>query len=197
MARIVTFTLSTLDGAVDSPGRYFPNPEAQGPAAPGYDQVMVELEQRLIGAQKAVLLGRGMYEEWSRYWPTSTEQPFADFINTVPKYVLSSSSLGATRWPECQRVSGPLRQVVDQVKQHPGHGDIGVHGSITLVQSLLAEGLADEVQIAVAPMVAPHGRRLFNRVKDMAQWTLADCTTTETGTLWLTYRPGEATSESQ
>ncbi|MBO1755530.1 dihydrofolate reductase family protein [Allobranchiibius sp. CTAmp26] len=189
MTRIVIFTLSTLDGAVDDPGRYFPNADADGPSAPGYDEVMCHLEHRLIGSQKAVLLGRGMYEEWSRYWPTSDEQPFADFINTVPKYVLSSTDLTSRGWPDCHRVSGALVDVVDRLRRLPGDGDVGVHGSVTLVQSLLAEGLADELQLAVAPVVDPQGRRLFGRAEGIDRWELAGCTPTETGALWLTYRP--------
>ena len=154
----MTFTLTTLDGAVDDPGRYFPNPEADGPSPPGYDAVMADLEARLLSSQKAVLLGRGMYDEWSRYWPTSTEQPFADFINYVPKYALSSRELPSPGWSNSQRVSGPLVDVVADLKRLPGNGDVGVHGSISLVQSLLAHQLADEVQLVVAPVTDPMGR---------------------------------------
>lgn len=192
--RIVTFTLTTMDGAVDHPGRYFPNPDEDGPSAPGYDAVMVDLEARLLTSQKAVLLGRGMYDEWSRYWPTSSEQPFADFINTVPKYVLSSRELPTPRWNNSHRVSGPLGDVVAELKRLPGDGDVGVHGSVTLVQSLIADQLADEVQLAVLPVVDPVGRRLFAGVEELAHWQLADCTVTDTGTLWLTYRTPPETS---
>ena len=104
MRRIVVFTLSTLDGAVDDPNRYFPDPDATGPSAPIYDEAMGRLEQQLITSQDAVLLGRGMYDEWSRYWPTSDEQPFADFINSVHKYVLSSSELTPSDWTNRTRV---------------------------------------------------------------------------------------------
>ena len=191
MSRIVSFTLCSLDWAVDNPGRYFPNPSADGPSPPGYDQDMEALERRLISAQMAVLLGRRMYDEWSQYWPTSSEQPFADFINNTPKYVLSSSDLGPSAWSSsCKRLTGPLETVVQTLKEDlHGTGDIGVHGSITLVQSLLAAGLIDEVQLAVAPVLDPLGRRLFDDVRERLRWELVDCVATENGAVWLTYRP--------
>ncbi|HET7431585.1 MAG TPA: dihydrofolate reductase family protein [Nocardioides sp.] len=189
MRRIVVFTLSTLDGAVDDPNRYFPDPEATGPSAPAYDEVMGRLEAELIARQDAVLLGRGMYDEWSRYWPTSDEQPFADFINSVHKYVLSSRELSPSAWANTEQVSGPLHEVVADLRSRPGDGDIGVHGSITLAQSLLAAGLADELQLVLAPVVDPLGRRLFSSMSELHRLQLDRCTQTDSGALWLVLRP--------
>ena len=71
MRKVVLYTLMSLDGAVDRPDRYFPpDPEPASPMA--FDPVMVENEKRVIESQDAVLLGRHMYDEWSRYWPTAT-----------------------------------------------------------------------------------------------------------------------------
>jgi dihydrofolate reductase len=193
MRRIVIFTLSTLDGAVDDPNRYFPDPDpdASGPSAPTYDAVMERLEEQLIAGQDAVFLGRGMYDEWSRFWPTSDVQPFADFINSVQKYVLSSRELTPSAWTNAERVSGPLHDVVADLRSRPGSGDIGVHGSITLAQSLLAAGLADELQLAVAPVLDPLGRRLFADMPELRRLVLVSSTETDSGALWLVYRPAE------
>ena len=60
---------------------------------PEFDSVMVDNENRIIGAQDTVLLGRRMYDEWSQFWPTSDEEPFAGFINGVEKYVVTSTPL--------------------------------------------------------------------------------------------------------
>jgi dihydrofolate reductase len=147
---------------------------------------MTELEARLIGAQDAVLLGRLMYDEWSRYWPTSDEQPFADFINTVKKYVVTSTPL-ATRWGGTEPVNGPVDDFVADLKARPG-GDIGVHGSIKLAQSLIAAGLVDELQLAVGPVLDPTGRRLFEGLDGWRRLQLADVTPTPGGTVWLSYR---------
>ena len=179
MRRLVAFTLSSLDGAVDHPNRYFPGE---------YDATMARLEAALIASQDTVLLGRGMYDEWSRYWPTSDEQPFADFVNAVPKVVVSSTPLGESSW-EAERVSGPLPEVVAALRERPGTGDIGVHGSIRLVRSLLAEDLLDELQLAVAPVVDPVGRRLFDGFPELRRLELVRATTTESGAQWLVLRP--------
>ena len=78
----------------------------------------------------------------------------------------------------------------------PG-GDIGVHGSIELVQSLIAEGLVDELHLAVAPVVDPEGRRLFERTTDLQRLALVSATPTPSGALWLVYRPRVADPASR
>ena len=186
MRKVVLYTLTSLDGAVDDPRRYFPGTDLAVPSAPVFDPVLVDLETRLIDTQDAVLLGRGMYDEWSRYWPSSDEQPFADFINTVQKHVLTSSPL-TTSWNNTEAVAGPVADVVRDLKARPG-GDIGVHGSIKLAQSLLTTGLVDELHLAVGPVVDPDGRRLFEHVEDIRRFELLSATPTPSGAVWLSYR---------
>ena len=153
MRKVVLYTLTSLDGAVDDPGRYFPDTDPAVRGAPVFDPVMVDLEARLIGNQDSVLLGRNMFDEWSRYWPTSDEQPFADFINSVKKYVVTSRPL-TNSWGDAEPVAGPVADVVRDLKAGPG-ADIGVHGSIELAQSLLGAGLVDELQLAIGPVLDP------------------------------------------
>ena len=69
--KVVLYTLMSLDGAVDHPSRYFAGGQEQG-GVPEFDSVMVDNENRIIGAQDTVLLGRRMYDEWSQFWPTRT-----------------------------------------------------------------------------------------------------------------------------
>ncbi|MFM6851075.1 MAG: dihydrofolate reductase family protein [Terrabacter sp.] len=188
MRKVVLYTITSLDGAVDDPTRAFPpDVDPDKPQPPTFDDDLIAIEADLIGTQDAVLLGRHMYDQWARYWPTSDEQPFADFINGVKKYVVTSSPLDV-EWGDAEAVSGPLADVVRDLKATPG-GDIGVHGSIQLVQSLLAEGLVDELHLAVAPVVDPEGRRLFERATDLQRLTLVSATPTVSGALWLVYRP--------
>jgi dihydrofolate reductase len=186
MRKIVQYTLMSLDGAVDDPRRYFPgsNPDVASP--PAFDPVMLDLENGLIASQDAVLLGRTTFDEWSRYWPTSDEQPFADFINGVRKYVVTSTPL--TRdWTGAEAIAGPIERTVRALKDGSG-GDIGVHGSITLARSLLAAGLVDELQLAVGPVLDPLGRRLFEDLDGLRRLALVGATPTPGGTIWLTYR---------
>lgn len=186
MRKVVLYTLTSLDGAVDDPGRYFPDTDPTVPGAPVFDPVMVDLEARLIGNQDAVLLGRNMFDEWSRYWPTSDEQPFADFINSVKKYVLTSRPL-TNSWGDAEPVAGPVADVVRDLKAGAG-ADIGVHGSIELAQALLGAGLVDELQLAIGPVLDPMGRRLFEGLDNLRRLELLSATPTPSGSVWLVYR---------
>jgi dihydrofolate reductase len=186
MRKVVQYTLTSLDGAVDDPRRYFPGSSLTEDAAPTFDQVMIDLESEMIGRQDAVLLGRHMFDEWSGYWPTSDEQPFADFINGVRKYVVTSTPL-TKAWSRAEATAGPIAEVVRDLKARPG-GDIGVHGSIALAQSLLAAGLVDELVLAVGPVLDPVGRRLFDGVAGLRRLELVRATPTPSGSVWMTYR---------
>jgi dihydrofolate reductase len=185
MGSLVLYTLVSLDGATEDPHRYFPE-TGEGPGAPVFDSGLARLEGEMLARQGAVLLGRRTYDEWSRYWPTSDEQPFADFINAVPKYVVTSTPLDG-EWANAQPVSGPLAQVVADVKARAG-GDVGVHASITLARSLLAEGLVDELCLAVGRVLDPVGPRLFSGLPERRELELVDAESTPSGSLWLRYR---------
>ena len=160
MSDLVLYTLVSLDGATEDPHRYFPE-SGDRHGAPVFDEELAHHEEEMIARQDAVLLGRRTYDQWSRYWPTSDEQPFADFINAVSKYVVTSTPL-AGDWSNTQSSSGPLPQVVADVKAH-ADGDVGVHASITLARSLLAEGLVDELCLAVGRVLDPVGPEALRR----------------------------------
>lgn len=185
MRKIVLYTLMSLDGAVDEPGRYFTH-GLEHDQTPEFDAVMDENEARITASQDAVLLGRGMYDEWSRFWPTVENQPFAEFINEVKKYVVTSTPLTG-EWHNAEAVSGPIEELVSDLKARPG-GDIGVHGSIQLAQSLLAAGLVDELEVVVGPSFGFPGRRLFPEVDAARQLELLSATPTPSGSLLLRYR---------
>jgi dihydrofolate reductase len=183
--KVVLYTLMSLDGAVDDPGEYFVGSEAGGP--PEFDSVMSDNERRVTGAQDAVLLGRNMYDEWSGFWPKVDEWQFADFINNVKKYVVTSTPL-SNAWHNAEAVAGPIENLVRELKAGPG-GDIGVHGSIQLAQSLLEADLVDEVQLVVGPTVGCSGRRLFAGTQDIRRLELLSVAPTPSGSLLLAYRP--------
>jgi dihydrofolate reductase len=189
MRKVVLYELMTLDGAVDDPSAYFWGAPTEG-GPPAYDDVMEAFLLEVIGAQDVVLLGRHMYEEWSRYWPKvdPAEVPFAGFINPVKKYVVTSTPL-STNWPNAEAVSWPIEGLIADLKAQPG-GDIGVHGSITLAQSMLAAGLIEELQLTVGPVVGHPGRRLFSSVEQPQRFELVSSTTAPSGSLLLTYRTG-------
>ncbi len=185
MPNIVLYTLMSLDGATEDPHRYFPE-TGDKHGAPVFDEELARLEGEMLARQGAVLLGRHTYDEWSRHWPTSDEQPFADFINAVPKYVVTSTPLVGD-WTNAQSVSGPLPKVVADVKART-HADVGVHASITLAQSLLAEGLVDELCLAVGRVLDPVGPRLFAGLPTRLELELVEAASTSSGSVWLRYR---------
>jgi dihydrofolate reductase len=127
-----------------------------------------------------------MYDEWSGYWPKSDEQPFADFINGVKKYVVTSTPL-TTAWGDAEAVTGPIAEFLADLKARSG-GDIGVHGSVELAQSLLAAGLVDVLHLALGPVLDPVGRRLFERVDAWTRLELLKATPTPSGAVWVSYR---------
>jgi len=151
MRKVVAYELLSLDGVAEQPDAFVTE----------FDEVMRENLGRVIAAQDAVLLGRRTYDEWARFWPASDIQPFADFINGVQKFVVTSAPLDQP-WRNATVVKGELSDFITELKAQPG-GDIGVHGSIDLAQRLLAEGLIDELRLVIAPAVQRHGRKLFDK----------------------------------
>jgi dihydrofolate reductase len=129
MRKVVAYELMSLDGVVESPDRFVLE----------WDDVMSENLFRVIGTQDDVVLGRGQYDEWAGYWPTATSDlEFAAFINGVRKHVATSSPL-ALPWDAATTIDGSVDDFVADLKQGTG-GDIGVHGSISLLHSLLRAG---------------------------------------------------------
>ena len=149
MRKVVAYMLVSVDGVAEDPDQFLFH----------FDKVMEANLGDVIGTQDAVLLGRKMYDEWSNYWPKSDDQPFADFINNVHKYVATATPL-TREWTNAEAMQSPVEDFVRELKSGDG-GDIGLHGSISLTQSLLASGLVDELRLLVAPRVVGSGRRLF------------------------------------
>jgi dihydrofolate reductase len=141
---VVWYELMSLDGFADDPG--------EGEWFGGADARLTDFLADVIARQDTVLLGRRTFEKWAPHWPTSTMQPFADFINTTPRFVFSSTSPSCD-WPGTTHVAEPAALFVGDLKQRGG-GDIGIHGSLTLARTLPAERLVDELRLAVRAVSA-------------------------------------------
>jgi dihydrofolate reductase len=151
MRKVVAYELLSLDGVAEQPDAFIND----------FDDAMRENLGRVIATQDTVLLGRRTYDDWAAFWPTSDIEPFASFINGVEKYVVTSATPGET-WANTTVVDGDLPELITELKHRSG-GDIGVHGSIALTQSLLEGGLVDELRLVIAPAVHMQGRKLFDR----------------------------------
>src|SRR5829696_2135728 len=149
MRKVVLYSLLSIDGVAEEPGNWLFDA----------DDGLIENLGRVIGKQDAVLLGRGTFDYWVGYWPSSNHEPFASFINTTSKFIFTSTT-PTSDWPASTIVSAPAAEYVADLKRVDG-ADIGIHGSISLARSLLQAKLVDELRLVVAPTVASHGRRLF------------------------------------
>ena len=148
--KVVAGHFLSLDGVAEAPERFITAWDDETDAS-GAD---------LIATQDAVILGRRTYDEWAEFWPGSEIQPFASFINAVPKYVATSTRLDR-EWTSSRVIDGGLVDFVRHLKGQPG-GDIGVHGSISVTRTLLAADVVDELRLVVAPTIAGSGQRLLD-----------------------------------
>jgi len=148
--KVVAGHFLSLDGVAEAPERFITAWDDETDAS-GAD---------LIATQDAVILGRRTYDEWAEFWPGSEIQPFASFINAVPKYVATSTRLDR-EWTSSRVIDGGLVDFVRHLKDQPG-GDIGVHGSISVTRTLLAADVVDELRLVVAPTIAGSGQRLLD-----------------------------------
>jgi dihydrofolate reductase len=173
--KVVVYEFLSLDGVAEQPDEFVTD----------FDDVMEENLGRVIATQDTVLLGRRTYDEWATFWPTSEIEPFAGFINGVEKYVVTSTTPDEI-WANTSVVGGGLADFVTQLRQQPGE-DIGVHGSIALAQSLLEEGLVDELRLAIAPVLQINGRKLFDKGSSR-RLSLTRNVTSPTGCLLLDFQ---------
>ena len=177
MRKVVAYELLSLDGVAEHPDEFVTE----------FDEVMQEHIRHVISSQDTVLLGRRTHDDWAGFWPTSDDEPFASFINGVDKFV-ATSTLPRQAWPNTTVIEGDLHQFVTTLKQQSGD-DIGVHGSISLVQSLLEVGLVDELRLVITPTLVMHDRRLFDKGLS-TRLTLTRHIVSPAGYLLLDFRVG-------
>jgi dihydrofolate reductase len=178
MRKVTSFLFISLDGVVESPNTF-----VRGDVFAD----IVALIGETVADQDTVLLGRRMYEEWSTYWPSSNIEPFATFINTTPKLVVSRT-LREVGWSHCALLDGDLESALAELKARPGK-TIGVHGSVRLVQSMLVAGLLDELRFLQFPVIAGQGRRLLEHHGPPIQLDLRSARATPKGLQYLVYEP--------
>jgi dihydrofolate reductase len=147
-----------------------------------------------VFSSEALLLGRVTYEGFAEAWP-SREGEFADKFNTMPKYVVSST-LEKPEWNNSTVLKGDVAEEVAKLRREHD-GDIVVHGSARLVQTLIERDLVDELRLMVYPLVLGSGRRLFDETSDKKPLRLVDSKVVGDGVAILIYKPaGEEAKES-
>ena len=186
MARIVATEFVSLDGVMEDPGgaEGFKHGGWSFEFSRGEEGDKFKLDETM--ATDALLLGRVTYQGFADAWPSRTGE-FADKFNSMPKYVVSST-LQTADWTNSTVINGDVVQAVSKLKAGPG-GDIVVHGSARLVQTLLDNDLLDEVRLMVFPVVLGSGKRLFGETGDKKPLRLVDSRTVGDGVTILILRP--------
>jgi dihydrofolate reductase len=183
MRKVVAVELVSLDGVMESPEEWafsYSNDEMEEANASG------------MAASDALLLGRVTYEQMAAYWPNQPGGvPMVDYINSVPKYVVSTTLEEPLEWNNSTLIEGDVAEEIVRLKQQPGE-NITILGSGALVLSLLRGDLIDELRLMVHPLALGGGKRLFEDGEGRQALELVDSKTFGTGVLYLTYQPPQS-----
>ena len=186
MGQIVVTEFVSLDGVMEDPGG------AEGYEHGGWSFQVSRGDEgdkfkldELVDAE-AQLLGRVTYEGFAKAWPSITDEAgFAEKMNSMPKYVVSST-LTNPEWQNTTVLSGDVAEEVSKLKQEVD-GNILVAGSARLVQALIEHDLVDELRLMVYPVVLGSGKRLFGKTSDKKALRLADSKVVGDGVQILVY----------
>jgi dihydrofolate reductase len=187
MGRIIVSEIVSLDGVAQDP---------TGEEGPGHDawflrageddrRAWAELSLEEARDAEAILLGRRSDEWFAARWPSRTGE-WADRLNGLPKYVVSST-LAAPRWSNATVLRGKAVDEVESLKLRT-NGDVVVFASIQLVHALLDHGLVDELRLTVFPVVVGAGERLFGTAGDATPMRLVEARVVGTGLVHLVHR---------
>jgi dihydrofolate reductase len=191
VGRIVVTEFVSLDGVMEDPGgaENFRHGGWSFEIDRGDEGNTFKLDEAL--SSEALLLGRVTYEGFAEAWP-SREGEFADKFNTMPKYVVSST-LEEPDWNNSTVLKGDVADEVAKLRQKQD-GDIVVHGSARLVQTLIEHDLVDEFRLMVYPVVLGSGKRLFGEASDKKPLRLVDSKVVGDGVAILIYEPAKGSA---
>lgn len=182
----------SLDGVMQAPGG--PEEDRSGGFAhggwmvPWIDDALMQRMVEWCTRADALLLGRKTYEIFAAHWPyvTDPDDAVAATLNRVPKYVASRAS-EPLAWNNAHRLQGDIASAIAALKRD-GHGELQVHGSGDLIQTLLAHDLVDEFRLWIVPLVLGQGKRLFGAGTLPASLQLEEIQATDTGACLHVYR---------
>jgi dihydrofolate reductase len=193
MGKLIINTQLSLDGVMQGPGG--PDEDTSGGFEHGgwamryFDEQMGEAAAEGMGSAAGLVLGRRTYEIFAAYWPNQgDDNPFAGFLNSVPKYVASRTLKEPLEWNNSHLLEGDVPEAIRELKEE-GEGDLVMLGSGELAQTLMEHGLIDEYQLWVVPVVLGEGKRLFREGLPKTPLKVVDSKTSSTGVAMLTYQP--------
>jgi dihydrofolate reductase len=186
MGRIVISDNVSLDGVIQDPAgdEGFTRGGWVGRIAALPELATVALDEAL--GSEALLLGRRSYEWFAGRWPSRSGE-LADRLNSLPKYVVSST-LEDPDWNNTTVLRGDVVNEVSKLKQELD-GEINVPASFQLVRTLIEHDLVDELRLKIFPVVLGAGERLFGELSDKKPLRLMDTRTVGDGIVIHTYEP--------
>lgn len=187
MGKVVVTEYVSLDGVMEGPGggEDYKHVGWTFGFDRGEEGDQFKLDETL-GSDVLLLLGRVTYEGFAAAWPSMTGE-FADKLNRMPKYVVSST-ISHGSWNNTTVLSGDVRKVVVDLKRRID-GEVVVHGSAKLAQALVEDDLVDELRLMIFPIVLGTGKRLFGETTDKKRMQLVESRTLGDGITILTFRP--------
>lgn len=183
MGRIVVSELISVDGVMEAPGGE-PGFRHTNWVGKRHEAGMIDYKFQEVLDHEALLIGRVTYESFASSWPTY-RGPFADRMNGMQKYVVSST-LKHPAWNNTSVLQGEPMEAIRKLKWEM-RGDIVVGGSRRLVNALKQHDLVDEYRLMVFPVILGSGAQLFDRTEDATDLKLVDTRSFANGAVVLTY----------
>jgi dihydrofolate reductase len=179
--RLVATEYTSLDGVFEEPGHW---------SGPFFNDEAAQFKLDELHASDALLLGRNTYEGFAAAWPSMTDEAgFADKMNSMPKYVVSST-LERAEWPGSKLIEGDVAEEIRKLKQEPGQ-DLLLSGSAQLFNALMQENLIDLYRFMLHPVVLGKGKRLFAEGVDAKPLDLTETKRFSSGIVILEYEPAD------
>lgn len=175
MRNLVVTEFMSLDGVMENPGWTFPY----------WNDEIAQFKGEETAASDALLLGRVTYQGFAAAWPESEDEG-AEYFNNVRKYVVSTT-LDSAEWNNSTLIKENVVAEIAKLKEGEGR-DITVHGSATLVQTLIEHDLVDRYRLLVYPVVVGEGARLFKE-GTAAKLKLVESRAFSSGVTALVYEP--------
>jgi dihydrofolate reductase len=189
MLRSTTFL--TLDGVMQAPGG--PGEDEEGGFSKGgwsvnfFDDEVGEAMDTFMSMPFDLVLGRKTYDIFAAYWPNASPEDVAKQLNDATKYVASRGRPNLS-WERSVLLEGDVAQAVASLKQEDGP-ELQVHGSGDLLQTLIREGVVDEFQLLVFPVLVGSGKRLFPQGTVPASLKLIESRVSPSGVFIGRYQP--------
>lgn len=196
MGKIIVNNNITLDGVMQAPGH--PDEDRRGGFPYGgwgvpYSDPEVTgkiIAQAMASGPGNLLFGRRTYEQFYSVWPQQSDNPFSGILNRAHKYVASTTLREPLPWENSTLLADDAAQAVAELKRTLDK-DIVILGSGVLIQSLMRQGLIDELVLSIHPLVLGTGRKLFPDEGPRIPLELVNSATSRTGVVIATYHPAK------